>query len=185
MKKKLSVVLCLLSVATTSFAAPQYGGPFGGPFGVDGGSLVRWRSIVGVITSQGVNNPVSPKIDSGTFAWSVRSGNANVSLTNGAAFFQVEGLVINGTMFSGTPGPVTAVIGTLVCNPGDPAQEAALDTPQVPLNGRGNAVFSGFIPNIPSGCGNPLFLVRIANPAGAAGRWIATGAGRSLSNQGQ
>jgi len=154
-------------------------------FVVSGGSVARWRSIVGVITSQGVDNPVSPQIHSGTFAWSVRSGNASVSLTTGAAFFEVDGLVINGTMFSGTPGPVTSITGTLVCNPGDPAQERALDTNSVPLDARGNALFSGVIQNIPTMCGNPLFLIRIVNPAGAAGRWIATGAERSIRNMGQ
>ena len=183
--KKLSVALCLLLFVSTSFA--QRYGPYGpyGPFGGGAGSLVRWRSIVGVITSQGVDNPVSSKISSGTFAWSVRNGNASVNLTTGAAFFEVDGLVINGTMFSGTPGPVTSVVGTLVCSAGNPTQEVAFDTNQVPLNERGNAVFSGFIQNIPSACANPLFLIRIAIPAGAAGRWIATGAERSIPNQGQ
>jgi len=178
--KKLSIALCLLFFASTSFAQ-RYQGPYMG----NGGSLVRWRSIVGVITSQGVNNPVSSNIHSGTFAWSARRGNASVSLTTGAAFFEVEGLVINGTMFSGTPGPVTSITGTLVCNAGDPAREIALDTNQVPLDARGDAVFSGFIQNVPAACDNPLFLIRIAIPAGAVGSWIATGAERFLPNQGQ
>jgi hypothetical protein len=39
--------------------------------------------------------------------------------------FHVEGLVINGTQFSGTHGPVT---GTLVCNAGNDS-EVALNTP--------------------------------------------------------
>jgi hypothetical protein len=180
--KKLSIVLSLLLFACSSFGAQRNAGPFG----TDGDSLVRWKSIVGVITAPGVDNPISPKIDSGTSAWSVQSGTASVSLSTGAVFFQVQGLVFNGTRFSGTPGPVTSVTGTLVCNPGDTTQEAAFDTPQVPLNSRGNAVFSGFIANIPPvGCGNPLFLIRVAIPSTAAGRWIATGAGRSLPNQGQ
>ena len=173
--KKLSVALCLLVFASTSFA---------GHMG-NGGSLVLWRGIVGVITAQGVDNPVSSNIHSGTFAWSTRRGNASVSLTTGAAYFEVEGLVINGTMFSGTPGPITSVTGTLVCNAGDPSQEVALDTNEVPLDAQGDAVFSGFIQNIPYACGNPLFLIRIANPAGAAGRWIATGTERFVPNEGQ
>ena len=177
--KKLTIALCFLVFASTSFAQ-GYQGPSMG----NGGSPVRWRSIVGVITSQGVDNPVSTSIHSGTFAWSARRGSATVSLTTGAAFFEVEGLVINGTMFSGTPGPVTSITGTLVCNAGDP-REVAIDTNQVPLDAQGNAMFSGFIQNIPSACDNPLFLIRIANPAGAAGLWIATGAERVLPNQGQ
>ena len=177
--KKLSVALCLLVFASTSFAQ-GYGGPYKG----NDSSLVLWRSIVGVITAQGVDNPVSANIHSGTFAWSTRSGTASVSLATGAAFFEVEGLVINGTMFSGTPGPITSVTGTLVCNAGDPTHEVSLDTSEVPLDAQGNATFSGTIQNIPSGCGNPLFLIRIANPAGAAGRWIATEAQRLVPNQG-
>jgi len=72
-----------------------------------------------------------------------------------------------------------------VCNAGDPAREVALDTNQVPLDARGDAVFSGFIQNVPAACDNPLFLIRIAIPAGAVGSWIATGAERFLPNQGQ
>jgi len=86
--------------------------------------------------------------------------------------------VIIGTPFSGTPGPITAVTGTLVCNAGEET-EAVLDTPKVPLSASGDAIFSGYIPSIPSLCANPIFLIRIADPEGAAGLWIATGADRS------
>src|SRR5262249_49435390 len=111
-------------------------------------------------------------------------GRARVNLTSGVTSFNVDGLVINGTIFSGTPGPVTAVTGTLVCSAGD-ASEIALDTPAVPLSSRGDAQFSGRLENMPSPCVNPLFLVRIAVPTGAAGRWIATGVDRfqSVSHQ--
>jgi hypothetical protein len=144
-------------------------------------NTVEWPSIVGVITAQGVNNPVSHNINSGTFAWSARSGHARINLETGRAYFEVEGLVINGTSFSGTPGPITAVTGTLVCNAGTNT-ESTHDTPAVALSGRGNARFSGHLANGPIECGNPLFLIRIAVPEGAAGRWIATGAQRSFSD---
>lgn len=140
--------------------------------------VVRWRTIVGVITAQGVNNPVND-IDSGTFAWSARRGRARVNLRTGATSFEVEGLVINGTGFSGTAGPVTQVEGTLVCNVGE-GSETQLDTPPVSLTAQGDAEFSGHLGAIPSPCDNPLFLIRIVNPAGALGRWIATGADRSM-----
>jgi hypothetical protein len=81
-----------------------------------------------------------------------------VDLANAAASFEVEGLTIVGTAFSGTPGPITAVTGTLVCNAGTNSQ-VALDTASVPLNVRGDAHFSGHIHNIPATCNNPLFLV--------------------------
>ena len=154
---------------------------------------VRWKSIVGVITApddpatdaaENINNPVG-KVASGTFPWSVRAGSARVNLATGAARFEVQGLVINGQVFSGTPGPVQTVTGTVVCNAGDQT-EAALDTSDVALDDQGDARFSGTIQGIPAVCANPLFLVRIAtianpqNPNGARGFWIATGAERSV-----
>src|SRR5215510_12988916 len=105
-------------------------------------SVVHWKNIVGVITAQGVDNPISPNISSGTFAWSTRSGRAQVNLETGAVAFNVEGLVINGTQFSGTPGPITFVTGTLVCDAGTP-QETAFDTQPVALSSAGDAKFSG------------------------------------------
>jgi hypothetical protein len=56
--------------------------------------------------------------------------------------------------------------------------QAVLDTPAVTLKARGETHFTGHIPGIPANCSNPLFLIRIATPAGAAGRWIATGTDR-------
>src|SRR5215475_10915159 len=105
MKKILAVLLPLMFCTSAVLARD------------DDESFVRWRSIVGVITAQGVDNPVG-NIHSGTFAWSARSGRAAVNLSSGAASFEVDALVINGTTFTGTPGPVTAVTGTLVCNAG-------------------------------------------------------------------
>jgi len=138
---------------------------------------VRWRRIAGVITAVNVDNPVG-KINAGTFPWTARGGSARVNLSTGAASFDVDGLVIDGTMFSGTPGPITAVTGTLVCNAGT-QDESTHDTNPVPLSATGNADFSGQIAGIQLPCANPLFLIRISQPAGAAGRWIATGAERT------
>jgi len=144
-------------------------------------NLVRWQTMVGVITAQGVDNPVSKNIHSGTFPWSVRKGFASVNLATGATLFQVEGLNINGAMFSGTPGPIPAVTGTLVCNAGTDT-EVALNTGAAALDAQGDTQFAGHIANIPATCANPLFLLRIANLPGANGRWIATGTERSIGN---
>ena len=153
----------------------------------DDDAVVRWRNIVGVITEKNVSNMVA-NIDSGTFAWSVRSGHARVDLMNGHAAFEVEGLSINGAQFSGTPGPITDVMGTLVCNAVDatqntPGTSQIANTKSVPLNAQGDAEFSGTIQNIPAPCNNPLLLVRIATQAtGAVGRWIATGTERTIGD---
>lgn len=165
MKTLLAGLMCVLCASTASAQADQ---------------VVSWRSIEGVITSQNVDNPVAD-IHSGTFAWTVRSGHARVNLQTGAAAFGVQGLVINGSPFSGTPGPIASVTGTLVCDAGE-VNESVFDTPDVPLSATGEANFSGNIGPIPSPCGNPLFLVRIATPEGARGLWIATGAGRTSGN---
>jgi hypothetical protein len=170
MKKTLGVMLALLC-APSVFA-----------FDNDD-SIVRWKSIVGVITAQAVDNPVG-SIDGGAGRWSVRSGRASVDLVAGNASCEVEGLVLNVGTASGTPGPVSAVTGTLVWNAGTQTQ-TILDTAVVPLNVHGDAQFSGHLQNIPVTCANPLFLVRIATPAGAAGRWIATGTERFIGDDGK
>jgi hypothetical protein len=167
MKKVLTVALTLLC-ATAVFAHDS------------DDSVVRWKNIVGVITSVGVDNPVST-IKAGATPWSVNSGRARVNLTTGSAFFEVEGLNINGGTATGTPGPISAVIGTLVCNAGQNNQ-VIIDTVAVPLNAHGDANFTGTLLNIPAVCSNPLFLVRISAPAGAAGRWIATGTARFIGD---
>jgi hypothetical protein len=170
MKKMLAVVLTLMC-ASAVFAHNN------------DESVVRWNSIVGVITAPGVDNPVGT-IHAGAGPWSVRNGRARVNLSNGAVFFDVDGLVLNGGNSSGTPGPVTAVTGTLVCNAGT-TTPTILDTTSVSLNVHGDAHFSGQITGIPATCDNPLFLVRIATPAGAAGRWIATGTERFIGDEGK
>ena len=113
-----------------------------------------------------------------------RGGRASVNLVTGATSFEVEGLVINGTAATGTPGPVSAVVATLVCNAGSTAQ-TILDTTPVSLNVHGDARFIGHLSGVPVSCANAIFLVRIAAPAGAAGRWIATGVERFIGDDGK
>jgi len=163
MKYIVGTVLSLL-FASTAFAADS--------------SVVRWDSIVGVITSPGVDNPVAD-IHGGATPWTTTRGQATVNLNSGGTGFFVQGLVINGGTSSGTTGPISSVIGTLVCNAGR-AEEQVYDTAPVSLSPLGNAGFSGNIGSINAPCNNPLFLIRIAQPAGAFGRWIATGAVRSF-----
>jgi hypothetical protein len=143
-------------------------------------TVVRWRGIEGVITAPGVDNPVG-QIHSGAGPWTTRSGSARINLATGVGSFDVEGLVLNGGTASGTPGPVTSVIGTFLCNPGNTggAAEAAIDTPAATLNPIGDAEVS-FKINVPAVCNSPVFLIRVPS-----GRWIATGtkpAASSLSN---
>jgi hypothetical protein len=145
-------------------------------------TVVRWQNVVGVITAPNVDNPVAG-ISSGTLPWTTRGGNARINLTSGVGSFDVEGLVLNGGNASGTTGPITSVVGTLVCNPGGdsatgPAQ-VTVDSPAVMLNPLGNAELS-FRIDVPQTCTNPIFLIRIPQ---FGLRWIAAGAVRSTGGQ--
>jgi hypothetical protein len=144
-------------------------------------TVVRWTHIAGVITAPGIDNPVGGTTDAngnkinqihaGAGPWTTRSGSARVNLATGEGSFDVDGLVLNGSSASGTPGPINSVVGTLVCNPGT-ATQAILDTPATDLSPRGNADLS-FRLNVLTGCASPVFLIRIPQ---AGLRWIATGA---------
>jgi hypothetical protein len=141
-------------------------------------TVVRWRGIEGVVTAPGNDNPVG-QIHSGTGPWTARNGSARINLDTGEGSFEVEGLVLNGGNASGTTGPVTAVLGTLVCNPGSAggSAEATSDTPTANLSAEGNAELS-FKINVPPVCNNPLFLIRVPS-----GRWIATGTKPATSSK--
>ena len=145
-------------------------------------SIVQWQGIVGVITAPNVDNPVAG-IKAGAGPWTVRSGHARVDLLTGRASFDVEGLVLVGGNATGTPGPVSTLNGTLVCNAGA-GNEEVINTAEVRLSAEGNARFRGQLESLPSACLSPLFLVRIGPslPA-AAGRWLGTGAVRTFGER--
>jgi hypothetical protein len=167
---KLSLTLSLVVIAGSAFAQNN------------NNTVVRWRQIVGVITAPGVDSPVggvpdasgnpTNPIHSGTLPWTTKGGRAFVNLTTGEGAFDVEGLVLNGGSATGTAGPITSVVGTLVCNPGA-ANQTVVDTPAADLTTSGNAELSFQLMNVPSSCGSPLFLIRIPQ---AGLRWIAAGA---------
>ena len=165
MKKVLASLFLLLGVSS-AFAQES--------------NTVRWQSFAGVITAQNVDNPISTHIHSGTFAWTARGGTARVNLATGYANFNIQQLVINGSQFSGTRGPITQVTGTLVCNPGADG-ESTHDTAAANLDEHGNAQITSNLGTLGT-CANPLFLVRIFNPSGARGLWIATGVDRTLGD---
>jgi len=137
------------------------------------GPTVRWNNIAGVITAPGVDNPVAG-ISSGAGPWTATRGKAQIDLSNGSAFFEVEGLVLNGGAATGTAGSVANVAGTFICNGGTPSQTVR-DTPAVPLSATGDALFLGTLGGMPATCLNPLFLIRVVPNTGSPTRWIATG----------
>jgi hypothetical protein len=163
--KKLSLTLSLALTAASAFAE---------------NNTVRWKSDRWSNHRSGIDTPVGGTTDAsgnkinqihgGAGPWTTREGSARINLGTGEGSFEVEGLVLNGSNASGTPGPINRVVGTMVCNPGTVTQ-AILDTPATGLSPKGDAELS-FRLNVPAECGNPVFLIRIPQ---AGLRWIATG----------
>ena len=87
-------LVALLPIALSAAAA----------FGLENeNSTVNWKSIVGVITAPGVDNPVGT-IHGGAGPWTVHNGRARVNLSNGYTSFDVDGLVLNGSNAKRNPG---------------------------------------------------------------------------------
>ncbi len=142
-----------------------------GPAAADGGSSVRWKTIVGI---EQAGNLVG-NIGGGNQPWTALGGNAHVDLASGNMDFEVRGLVLAGGNAIGTPDGILQVKGTLVCDAGA-ADQVVVDTPLVTLSAQGDAEFEGNVGPISGTCtpSNTAFLVRIA-----ANRWIANGAVRT------
>jgi hypothetical protein len=136
----------------------------------DGDGVARWKDIVGIIQA----GNVAAGVTGGGQPWSTLGGSARVDLRDGRIEFEVEGLVFAGGDTIGTPGAVTQVKGTLVCDANNSAGRALVDTSLVPLDAKGNARFKGDVGPLPAVCTSEpdlAFLVRVA-----ADRWIAYGA---------
>lgn len=153
-----------------------------------------WRQVVGIILA---GNPIgsgSSTIPGGFLPWTATAGSAHVNLQTGEVRFFVRGLVFAAGMQGitiGTPGPITAVKGVLVCDVDGSASggnSVLVQTPTVPLSSTGDAQFSGNIGPVPSVCSSEpdlAFLVRVSSSSGD-GPWIANGAVLSIKgNNGQ
>ena len=174
MKKALSAfaVSFALTASLTASAAAQ---------------TASWRQVVGIILANNVVGVGTGAVPGGFLPWTTTSGNARVNLQSGQIRFSVRGLVFAAgapAINIGTPGPVTAVKGVLVCDSNGSAGDGnsvVVETPSVPLSSTGDADFSGNIGPLPSACTSEpdiAFLVRASAFGGQAteGPWIANGA---------
>jgi hypothetical protein len=141
------------------------------PAFADRDNTVRWQTLIGILQA----NNVAAGVSGGGQPWSTLGGNANVNLVTGHVDFEVRGLVLAGGNSIGTPGAITAVKGTLVCDTdGSAGAPVLVDTVLVPLSDEGDARFHGSVGALPAACTSEpdlSFLVRVG-----AGRWIANGA---------
>ena len=146
-----------------------------------------WRQIVGIIPAGNVVGSGTGAVPGGFLPWTTTAGAARVNLRNGEIQFSVRGLVFAGGapgITIGTPGPITGVKGTLVCDVDGSASggnSVLVETPSVPLSSTGDAAFSGKVGPLPAVCSSErdlAFLVRASVFGGNSveGPWIANGA---------
>jgi hypothetical protein len=156
-------------------------------------TTLKWANIVGA-AGFGDQVGVGTGAVDGAAPWNTMKGSASVNLTSGKVKFSVTGLVLavgsapTASQFGlgiGTSGGVTEVEGTLVCNvdgltSGGSGNSVDVDTGSVALSFQGNASFSGSLGSIPAVCTSAptdtAFLIRIVDPVGFEGLYIAFGA---------
>ena len=152
---------------------------------------VSWRQIVGIIPAGNVVGSGTGTVPGGFLPWTTTAGAARVNLRNGEVQFSVRGLVFAGGapgITIGTPGPITGVKGTLVCDVDGSASggnSVLVETPSVRLSSTGDAAFSGRVGPLPAVCSSErdvAFLIRASVFAGNSveGPWIANGAVLSI-----
>lgn len=140
---------------------------------------VSWKTIIGTFfipatpPATGSGNTVGGIIGGGE-PWSTLGGHADVDLSTGAVNFEVKGLVLAGGNSTGTPGAVTAVAGTLVCNPSS-ASPTIFSTSSTPLDGQGDASLQSSFGPLPSVC-SPSALAFLVTTTASPPHWIANGA---------
>jgi hypothetical protein len=140
---------------------------------------VWWNDIIGIIEPGNFVGSGSGKVTGGDQPWSTEGGFARINLSTGRIRFEVRGLVFAGGNDIGTPGSITQVKGTLVCDTDGSAgggNSVLVDTDLVSLSNEGNAYFTGTVASIPSVCltePDIAFLIRTSS-----GKWIANGAVR-------
>ena len=148
---------------------------------------VSWRQLVGIIPAGNVVGSGTGTVTGGFLPWTTTAGFARVNLQTGEIKFAVRGLVFAGgspSISIGTPGPVTAVKGTLICDNNGSASggnSVLVETSSVPLSSTGDASFNGSLGSLPQVCSSEsdiAFVLRVSGFGGNAveGPWIANGA---------
>jgi hypothetical protein len=146
-----------------------------------GGQWVRWNDIIGIIAPGSVVG-TGTTVTGWSQPWSTEGGSAEVNLTTGRVMFEVRGLALAEGIDIGTPGSITEVMGTLVCNThGTNGTSVLVNTGLVSLSKEGNASFMGTV-SIPSVCqAEPdiASLIQASCSSSSGYCWIANGAVRS------
>jgi hypothetical protein len=139
--------------------------------------IVRWQDVVGILQVGNLVGSGIGQIQGGGQPWTTSGGVADINLRTGHLHFVVKGLVLAGGNSIGTPGAVTRVKGTLVCDTNGSAgggNSTLVDGDLVDLTSQGDAEFNGFV-TLQDACADPdiAFVIRTGS-----GAWIANGAVR-------
>jgi hypothetical protein len=145
---------------------------FGQNASADSSDVLRWQTVNGIAAPNNTVGTGAGVVTGGPTPWSTLDGHVNVDLAKSKISFDVRGLVLAGGNSIGTPGAVTQVKGTLVCDTNGSAGDTVLvDTPLVDLSEQGDAQFNGRVGAMPVVCSTEpdvAFLIRVG-----AGKWIA------------
>ncbi len=128
--------------------------------------LVRWQTIVGIPVPGDTVGEGRGLIRGAETPWTSTGGFAELSLTRENLRFTAEGLALATGDAIGTPGSVTEVLGTIVCDTDGSAwgHSAVVETPLILLDKHGKATFNGSVAPLPLECFTEpdiAFLVRI------------------------
>jgi len=132
--------------------------------------LVRWDTIVGIMVPGDTVGQGSGAVRGAESPWVALGGFAELSLTRENLRFSAEGLVLATGDAIGTPGYVTEVLGTLVCDTDGSVggDSVVVETPLVPVDKHGGASFNGSVSPLPAECYSEpdiAFLVRVPPPS--------------------
>jgi hypothetical protein len=142
-------------------------------------ATVRWSETIGIIQGGSVVGSGTGQVTGAPGPWSATVGSARVNLQTGRIRFIVRGLVLAASNNIGTPGPITLITGTLVCDTDGSAgggNSTLVDTPLIPLSSEGDAEFKGEIGPLPDSCLNEPDIVFLIRAFGTL--WIGNGAVR-------
>jgi hypothetical protein len=141
----------------------------------DPGDSLRWQSVIGIAAPNGIVGSGTGAVTGAPGPWSALGGKVKVDADRGRIEFSVDGLVLAAGNAIGTPGTVTQLKGTVVCDTDGSASggnSVLVDTPLVELDDQGDARFNGRVA-IPAVCASEpdvAFVFRTGS-----GRWIANG----------
>jgi hypothetical protein len=164
--------------ATTAFAHDGGGHRGRGHGNRHGGEILRSGLVGSTPTTATVPGPVLFGVAPGGAPWTIGAGEARVRADR--VRVRGEGLLLINTGkpgLDGTTGPVQTVAAAVFCN-GSAAP--AFTSAPVPLAPDGDfRVDQAVTPALPTPCLAPAVLVRIVQPAGANGAYIAASGGNA------